>query len=80
MFEPVFFSHFLVIDWNVFEMTEKKLSHFSQNVWKYRLKNTFMARFNTTETNGQNDWHVLVKKKTQSMSINDGKRGMTEKF
>jgi len=38
---------FLVIDRNVFEMTEK-LSHFGQNFWKYRPRNTVAASFNTT--------------------------------
>jgi len=47
-----------VIDRNVFEMTEKNFSfksfqseissHFSLNVWKYRLMNTVMASFHTT--------------------------------
>jgi len=32
---------FSVIDGNVFEMTEKKLSHFGQNVWKYKLKHCY---------------------------------------
>jgi len=39
---------FSVIDGNAFQMTEKKLSHFGQNVSKYRLMNTVTASFNTT--------------------------------
>ena len=46
--EPVFlhsfFSHRLKRFWNHW----KKLSHFSQNVWKHKLTNTVMVSFNTT--------------------------------
>jgi len=42
-----FFGHFLVIDRNVFEMTEKNC-RFGQNVRKYRLVNTVTASFYTT--------------------------------
>ena len=38
---------FAVIDRNVFEMT-KNLSHFGQNVWKYKITNTVTASFDTT--------------------------------
>jgi len=38
-----FVSHRLKCFWNDW----KKLSHFSQNVWKYRLLNTVTASFNT---------------------------------
>jgi len=31
---------------NIFEMT-KKISHFGQNVWKYKLMNAVTASFNT---------------------------------
>jgi len=31
-----------------FQNDRKKLNHFGQNVWKYRLKNTVVASFNTT--------------------------------
>ena len=47
LFRIVFFS---VIDKKVFPLTKKKLCHFGQNVWKYGLKNAFMASFNTTMT------------------------------
>jgi len=39
-----FFCHRLKWFWNDW----KKLSHFSQNVWKCRLVNTVMMSFNTT--------------------------------
>ena len=39
-----FFSHRQKRFWN----DRKKLSHFGQNVWKYRLKNTFRVSFKTT--------------------------------
>ena len=38
---------FSVID-RKFLKWPKKLSHFGQNVWKYRLQNTVMVSFNTT--------------------------------
>jgi len=41
---PVFISHRPKCFWNV----RKKLSHFSQNVWKYRLMHIVMSSFNTT--------------------------------
>ena len=44
MFCGCFFS---VTDRNVFEMTEKILSHFGQNVWSYKLMNTATASYNT---------------------------------
>jgi len=39
-----FFGHRPICFWN----DRKKLSHFGQNVWKYRLINTVTASFNTT--------------------------------
>ena len=39
-----FFGQGLKLFWNGW----KKLCHFGQNVWKYRLKNTFVVNFNTT--------------------------------
>jgi len=45
-----FFSH----SPKVLEMTEKNLSHLSQKIWKYRLKNAVTVGFNTTETNDRN--------------------------
>jgi len=56
-------------------MTGKKLSHFGQNLSKYRLKNTVMASFNTTVRQMtemlqwpkcliKNDRNVSAKKKT----------------
>jgi len=38
-----FFGHTLKCFWNY----RKKLSHFHQNIWKYRLKNTVTMSFNT---------------------------------
>jgi len=42
--EVVLFGHRPNRFWN----DRKKLSHFGQDAWKYRLKNTFRASFNTT--------------------------------
>ena len=41
-------------------MTEKNLSHFGQNVWKYRLKNTCRVFWNNCETK----WPKCLSKKT----------------
>jgi len=56
-----------VTERNVFEMTEIKLSHFGQIVWKNRLKNTFTASVNTTALT--NDRNVSVTNKTERRSI-----------
>jgi len=35
------------MDRNIFEMTEKNISHFGQNVGNYRLMNTALSSLNT---------------------------------
>ena len=56
---------FSVIDWNVFEMTEKKFSHFGQNIWKYRLINTVKVSSTTTvsQTTEMFQWPICLSKK-----------------
>jgi len=66
MHDLVFFGHGPKRFWN----DQEKLSHFGQNVWKQRLKNTVTASFSTTVRQmtelfqQKNDRNVSAKKKT----------------
>ena len=42
--------HFSIIGWSVFEMA-KNMSHFSQNVWKYRIINSVTAGYLSKKMN-----------------------------
>jgi len=80
----LFFGHRPERFWN----DRKKLSHFGQNVSKYRLKNTVMVSFNTTVRQmtemfqwpkclSKKDRNVSAKKKTDWASRWRSKLGLT---
>jgi len=82
---------FLVIDRNVFEMTEKNLSHFGQNVWKYMLK-TLLWRvamklwdkcpkcFSNQNVSAKNDRNVSAKEKPRCGYVCKGRQGEMERI
>jgi len=65
-FQPVF-SHWLKCFWNDW----KKLSHFSHNVWKYRLMDTVMVSFNINVRQmhemSQQKWLKCLSEKKQAI-------------